>query len=48
MSLFNWSGYSEDQKISPQRGIITPWRLDKGIFWKPHFMLHSKRLKVKL
>ena len=27
---------------------ITPRRLHRGIFWKLHFILHFKRLKVRL
>jgi len=30
----------------PQRDTIVPLRLRIGIFWEPHFIAYSKRLRL--
>jgi hypothetical protein len=41
----------EKKRQSPKelhRDLASPWSLDIGTFWKLDFILHSKRLEVRL
>jgi hypothetical protein len=42
-------GFIEDQQIKNlQKGILTPWRLHMGIFWKLLLITSPRRLEVGL
>jgi len=35
--------FKTGRKESLPGGIMPPWRLHRGIFWKPHFITFSRR-----